>query len=150
MAEKDLHSKVQAVNALDYGAITTNTTTTGNEIDTLGFESVEFVIQTGTYTDGDYVVTVDQAADDGAGAPDAGTWAALPDISAEVGAGATLGGPINIGAGDSDSVFRIGSVGKERHLRLSIVSTSVTTGTEITAVAILSDPQVKAVADQNT
>ena len=136
--EFDLHSSVQAANALDVAAARVDGTDAGNIIDTLGFESIEFVVQTGTITDGTHTVLL-QDGDD-SGLSDAGT----------VPAAQTLGTLPAIVAADDDTVFRVGCVTKKRYVRLSIVTTSATTGGITSAVALLGHPKSKPVADQST
>ena len=59
--ENDLHSNIKQVVALDSQDITTDTTTVGNVIDTAGFESLEYLIQSGTITDGTYALLLEEA-----------------------------------------------------------------------------------------
>jgi hypothetical protein len=125
----DLHNNVDDRVALDAQAIATNTTTVGNIIDTLGFRSLEFFILSKTITDGAYAIKLEEGED-----------AALSD-AADVPAADVLGALTGFVAADDDTVKRVGSVGKKRYQRLSIVSTGVTTGVDIMgAVAVLGDP----------
>jgi hypothetical protein len=130
MAEYDLHSNVKDEVALNSQDITTDTTTNGNVIDTVGFESIEFVVQSGTITDGAYAFLLEE--DDVVGF---GSATAVP-------ADETLGVLTGFVAADDDSSLRVGSIGKKRFQRLSIVSTSTTTGgTKFSSVAILGHPK---------
>lgn len=137
--EFDLHSSVQAVNALDVAAARTDGTDDGNVIDTLGFESLEYIIQTGTITDGTHTVLLEES--------DVVTFGGEETV---VPAAETLGALPVIVAADDDTVFRVGSVGKKRFQRLSIVTTGATTGGVTSAVAILGHARTKPVADQST
>jgi hypothetical protein len=133
MASQDLHNNVYFVNALSSTAISSNTTTSGATVDTfpsITFESLEFVIRSTAYTDGTYTPNV-QESDDGS------TWAnvdsefLIPDDgTAESGAVITA----------NSQIKRLGYVGKKRYVRLQIVSTSVTTGATLSALAVLSHP----------
>jgi hypothetical protein len=109
MASFGLHNYVRPEVALDFSAYTV--TTTGNTIDTKGFESVIFVFVSGPITLGEGSVTLEQSPDDGTGSP-TGVWTAIP-------AEHTIGAlPAIVGAGDANKVFRVGSIGKERFQRV--------------------------------
>lgn len=135
--EQDLHHNVKSVLALAVQAITTNTTTVGAIIDTAGFESIEFSILSGTITDGAYALKLEEGDDSG-----------LSD-AAIVPADETLGALTGFVAADDDTVKRVGSIGKKRYQRLSIVSTGVTTGgTNFVSLATLSHAHSNPVAEQ--
>lgn len=122
MATQDLTSELKVVNAFSPQSIASNTTTNGNDVDTQGYESVNFSILTGAITDGDYAVLIEEADDDGAGSPD--TYSAVADddlIGTEAVAGFT-------DDTDDDKASKIGYIGTKQWVRLSIVSTNVTTG----------------------
>lgn len=128
--EYDLHSNVKQEVALNAAAITTDTTTVGNIIDSLDFESLEFIIQSGTITDGAYALLLEEGDDSG-----------LSDAAA-VPADETLGVLTGFVAADDDAAKRVGSIGKKRYQRLSIVSTGTTTGANfMSAVAVLGNPK---------
>lgn len=130
MAEYDLHSNVKQEVALDSQDITTNTTTVGNVIDTQGFESLEYIIQSGVITDGAYALLLEQ--DDVIGF---GSATVVP--SDEI-----LGVLTGFVAADDNAAKRVGSIGKKRFQRLSIVSTGTSTGaTKMSSVAVLGNPQ---------
>ena len=130
MAEYDLHSNVKQEVALDSQDITTDTTTVGNIIDTRGFESLEYVIQSGTITDGTYTLVLEQGDDSG-----------LSD-AAVVPTDEVLGVLTGFVAADDDAAKRVGSIGKKRFQRLSILSASTSTGaTKVSSVAVLGHPQ---------
>ena len=134
--EYDLHSNVKQVVALDSQDITSDTTTVGNVIDTVGFESLEYVIQSGVITDGAYALVLEE--DDVVGF---GSATAVP--AAEI-----LGVLTGFVAADDNAAKRVGSIGKKRFQRLSIVSTGTTTGaTKMSSVAVLGDPNSAPVAE---
>lgn len=134
--EFDLHSNVKGLIALDVQDITTNTTTNGNVIDTLGFESLEYMIQSGTITDGTYVFLLEE--DDVVGFTS----------SSVVPADETLGVLTGFVAADDDTPKRVGSIGKKRFQRLSIVSAGTSSGgTNFTSHAVLGDPKSAPVAE---
>lgn len=131
MATQDLTSKLKVVNALSPQNITSNTTVDGNDIDTQGYESINFSILTGTITDGDYAVEIEEADDDGSGSPD--TYAAVADDD-------LIGLETNVGFSDDtddDKASKIGYIGGKRHVRINVTSTNVTSGGFVGASAEL-------------
>ena len=131
--ERDLYNDVDDRVALDAADITTNTTTVGNIIDTAGYESLLYTIILGTRTDGTYTVILEEGDDSGlsdaAIVPAANLQGALPVMNV------------------SDTVARVGSAGKKRYQRLSILSASVTTGTTaVSSTALLGHPKHAPVA----
>ena len=136
MSECDLHSNVKQSVAFDSQDITTDTTTVGNIIDTVGFESLEFIIQSGVITDGTYTLVLEEG--DASNLSDA---AVVP--SDEV-----LGVLTGFVAADDNSALRVGSIGKKRYQRLSILSASTSTGaTKMSSVAVQGHPKVAPVAE---
>jgi hypothetical protein len=138
--EYDLHSNIKVVFAIEPVIHTAHAV--GAEIDTIGYESCEFVIVVGDAIDGDFAAELHQDEDDGAGSP-VGVWAAVP--AAEI-----LGTLPIITTSDTDVVFRVGSIGKMRFQRLTLTETDANTAGIIGAVAILGNPVTKPVADQST
>ena len=134
--EYDLHNNVNAAMALKEAAITTDTTTVGEIIDTKDFGSLEFIVSSGTITDGAYALKLEEGDDSG-----------LSD-AADVSADNILGDLVGFVAADDDAVKRVGSIGKKRYQRLSIVSTGTTTGADsIGAVAVQGNPKQMPVAN---
>jgi len=122
----DLHNSIHLAPALNTSAITSSTTTNGNIIDMQGYGAVEFAIQSATLTDGTYTPLIQEGS--AANLSDATTVAAA-DLHGTT-ASATFA------LTDDNVVKKIGYVGSKRYVRLSIVSTSVTTGGTISALAI--------------
>jgi hypothetical protein len=137
--EYDLHSYVKVLVALDYQVINTDTVTDGNQIDTLGFESLEYAILTATITAAGVVAVILEESDTGA-------WAGEESV---VPADETLGGTIVFADGDDDAIFRCGSIGKKRYQRITLDSDATTNGA-FAAIAILSNPKTIPVAEQVT
>lgn len=134
--EFDLHSNVKQVVALDSQDITTSTTTVGNVIDTAGFESLEYLVQSGTITDGAYAFLLEE--DDVIGF----------SSSSVVPADETLGVLTGFTDADDDSALRVGSIGKKQFQRLSIVSSGTSSGgTKFSSVAVLGHPKSAPVAE---
>lgn len=130
MPDKDLDRIIEARVALETQLINTNTITVGRIIDTSGFQSLVFVLQSGEIVDGSYNPLVEQGDD--AGLSDA---TLLP-------ADEQLGVPQAFSLLNDHQVFRIGSIGKKRYQRLSIISTGINGGDGgvLSAVAILGHP----------
>ena len=131
MGQRDLHHSIRAEVALKAAAITSNTTTVGEEIDMDEFESLELIIQAGVITDGTYTPLVEEALDDGTGSPGAFTAVVDADLLG------TEAGAVLVAA-DDDKTTKIGYLGQKRFVRLSIVSTGVTTGGDLGAIGVKS------------
>lgn len=128
---RDLHNSIKASPALNPAAISSNTATNGAIIDLAGYESLEFVIVSGTLTDGTYTpsIIVGDASDLSDGAAATGS-----DLLGTI-AGATFA------ATDDNKAKKIGYVGNKRYARLTITTTGVTTGGTVGAVAIQGSPR---------
>jgi len=133
MSEFDLHSNIDDKVALDNQDITTGTVV-GEIIDTSGFESIEFVVQSGSINDGTYTLILEEGDDAG-----------LSDATV-VSTDETLGVLTGFIATDDDKTIRVGSMGKNRYQRLSILAASSTGVNEFSAVAILGHPHTAPVA----
>lgn len=121
---RDLHNNVVAAKAFSPRNVNANGTLSGDSVDLRGFNSVEFVVGSGTITDGTHAVNV-QHSDDGAAWSDA----AAADI---------LGSEPSFAATDDDAVKQVGYVGSKRFCRIQLVSSGVTTGGLFGASAIRS------------
>lgn len=97
-----------------------STTVNGSGVDLKGFHAATVLIDVGAYTDGSHAFEVQEANDDGTGSPD--TWAAVADADLE-GSEPTVDA-----SGEGDEQYRLGYTGGKRHLRVSVTSSSVTTG----------------------
>jgi len=131
---KDLHSNMSAIPALAIAVISSDITTAGITIDTKGFEGLEFVLQSGTVTDGAYAVSIQES--------DASNMSDAATVSSEL-----ILGDADFALADDDEVKRIGSIGKKRYQRLSITSTGTSAGGTFGAVAILGNPHTAPIAD---
>lgn len=132
MTSQDQYHDASGVSALDSQTISTDTTTTGNTVDLLGFKACTFYIQSGTLTDGAYTTKLQES-------DDASAWA-------DVAAANQMGAP-TFAATDDDTVKRIGYAGKKRYCRLAIVSASTSSGGVFSAVAVKGAPEHMPVAD---
>ncbi len=135
--EFDLNSEVRIAMAITPVAATA--IADGSAIDTVGFESVVFAIFTGTLGTGTIDFTMEES-DTGAFAGEENTV-----VAADI-----LGTLPTILATEDDAVFRVGYIGKRRHIRLQNVETAAWTSMIHGAVAILSNPRVKPTAAQIT
>jgi len=115
---------------LDIAAISTDTTTVGNIIDTAGNEAVDIALVTGTITDGDYVLSLEHGDD--SGLSDAAVVAAT-DLDALV-------STVAIAAADDNTAKSIGYVGKKRYVRINVVSTSTSTGGTVGGLIVFGRP----------
>lgn len=130
----DLYNRVSVVAALTpRAAIATNTTTNGTAVDLTsvnnGSNGLVFLVEAGTITDGTYVFSIQDS-------PDNSTWTAVPAPYVQAPASLTW-----TSATTSGTTLKIGYLGNtggaNRYVRLIVVSTSVTSGGFISAVALL-------------
>lgn len=133
MASRDLKNDIKIVNGLNIASITTNTTTAGVEVDTQGFESVTIEVITGARTDGT-VTPLLQESDV------SGTY------SGSVADEDLIGLEADAALSTAQSRARFGYIGKKRYVKLSLVSTSVTTGLTAGGSVILGHPKSAPVA----
>lgn len=129
--ENDLTSAISPDVAMTTQAITTDTTTVGAIIDSKGFESLDFSVLSGTLTDGDYVALLEDGED-----------SSLSD-AATVATDFIIGTLPVFALSDDDTVKHVGYVGKKRYVRLSLVSTNVTTGGTLSSVATKGHPKTR-------
>jgi len=128
MSLQDLHRDCRGRVGKTLSTIATNTATTGSIIDLQGFEACEWFVQSGTVTDGTYVLSIQEGNDSG-----------LSDAAAPA-ADYVLGAGTSFGAADDSVVKRIGYIGNKRYARVVITSTGVTTGGAFSAVAVVASP----------
>ena len=130
MTSLDLFHDIKPEVGLKTQAIVSDTTTVGEIIDTLGYESIGFLLQSATLTDGVYTPAI-YAGDD-------------PTLSDEavITADFLLGtvAAATFAATEDDTAKWIGALAGKRYFRIKIVSTSVTTGGTIGAIALLGHP----------
>ena len=121
---QDLYNHMEQASAFDFAVISSDTTTTGNIIDTTGFNSITFLLAASAYTDGAYAMTLTEGDDSG-----------LSD-GATVESKFIIGDASTISVGAANTPKRLGYVGKKRYVRLNIVSTATTTGATLGATVI--------------
>ena len=133
MASVDLKNDIKSLNALNIQAITTNATTAGVEIDTQGFDSVTFEILTGARTDGTVTPLIQESDTSGS-------------FSGSVADENLIGTEAEAALSAAQSRSIIGYVGKKQFVKLSLVSTVVTSGLTAGASAILGSAKHNPVA----
>lgn len=124
MSIKDLHNNVFGFVALAPVTIATDTTTVGLEIDTQGFNAMEFFLQTGVVTDGDYSLILTESDTSG------GSFTAVAD--------ADLLGTEPAFTADTDDakIGRVGYIGSKRYLKATVLSANTSTGALIAVTAV--------------
>ncbi len=127
-------NSVKILEGLAPQVISTNTTTAGAIVDTQGFDSLTWAIQSGTLTDGTYTVLIEEG--DAANLSDAAAVADADLTNTELSASF-------VDLTDDNQASKIGYIGSKRYVRLSIVSAATTVGALIGSVAILGNPSDK-------
>ena len=133
MASRDLKNDIKIVNGVNITSITTNTTTGGVEVDTQGYESVTIEVITGARTDGT-VTPLLQESD------------VTATYSGSVADEDLIGLEADAALSALNARSRFGYIGKKRYIKVSLVSTSVTTGLTAGASVILGNPKSAPVA----
>jgi hypothetical protein len=139
MASKDLYNSIHVVPAIAPITITDGTALVGLSIDTAGYESVTFVIQTGILADADATwVPVVKDGD----VSTQNTHTAVADtflLGTEAAAGWAFG--------DDGECRKIGYVGGKRYVSLEIDDVTANTGSApLSAVCILANARSKPIA----
>lgn len=101
-------------------AVRTNGTANGTDIDTSGFESVSASVHFGAYTDGTHTPKLQEADDNGSGAP--GTYA---DVAA---AGLIQSFTAVAAAGGANTLQEVGYIGGKRWVRIVMTTSGATSG----------------------
>lgn len=139
--EIDAHGSMKIVHGIAPAAHAA--TTNGAAVDTVGYQSLEWVGHVGVaFAGGGFDITIEQSPDDGSGSP-TGVWTA---VSAEE----TLGALPVVAIADANMVVRVGSAGKERHQRAVLTETGTISAGVIGVTAVLGNPEVMPEADQST
>jgi hypothetical protein len=138
MANRDGSNDKKIVWAKTPTAISTDTTTASNIIDTQGYDKVTFVIIASAYTDGTYTPAVSESDDSGMSGENAVADADLTrlETAAAVSAATT---------NSTDASKKIGYLGSKRYVTCDIVSTSTSSGATVGVMAILENANVQPV-----
>ena len=124
----DIHHNIDVRTVLAPQTISSNTTIAGAIIDCKGFHSLEFLLAVGTRNDGIFTPLIEES--------DSSDMSGAVAVADEDLLGTEAGAAITTTNGRSRIGYRIGNL---RYVRLSIVSTGVTSGaTLVRADALLS------------
>lgn len=139
MANRDGSRDKKVLWAKTPTAISTNTTTASNIIDTQGFDKVTFVLVASAYTDGTYTPAVSESDDSGMSGENAVADADLTrtEASAAVSAATTNA---------TDAAGKIGYVGSKRYVTCDVVSAGTSSGATVGVLAILENANVQPVS----
>lgn len=120
-------------------AISSNTTTASNIIDTAGYDKVTFVLTSTAYTDGTYVPAVSESDDSGMSGENAVADADLTKLESDCAVTAAT-------TQSTDASKKIGYLGNKRYVTCDIVSTGTSSGATVGVMAILEKASVQPVA----
>jgi len=133
MSQVDLHTRIASTPALNIQVINTDTTTNGVIIDMLGYQSIEFVLFSGTITTGVFTPLLRDGDDSG--------LSDVADVAADYLLGTYAAATFTTASADDNACKSIGYAGKKRYVRLSIVTSSTGNGT-ISAIGVKGNPAV--------
>jgi hypothetical protein len=132
MPGKDLYHAIKVTQALAPAARSANSAVNGTDIDLSGFENALFELNVGAWTDGTHTPKLQEADDNGSGAP--GTYA-------DVAAGNMLGSFTAISSAPTASkTYKVGYVKyntNKRWVRIVVTTSGATTGAVFGASALL-------------
>lgn len=138
MANRDGSNDKKILWAKTPAAISSDTTTASNIIDTQGFDKVTFVVTSTAYTDGTYTPAVSESDDSGMSGENAVADAELTRL--ETAAAVTAATTQTV-----DASKKIGYLGSKRYVTCDIVSTSTSSGATVGVLAILEKANVQPV-----
>lgn len=137
-ALKDLHNNVKVSRAISPISVADNTAQVSEIIDTQGYESLEFVIATGSIADADVTFAVLVEEGDASNLSDAAAVADADLLGTEALAGFQFD--------DDDSAKKIGYSGDKRYVRLTITPANNASAALMSCLAVQSHPHVAKVA----
>jgi hypothetical protein len=129
---QDLKNNISTAVAIAPAVVTDNTAQVGNVIDRQGFESLTYVIGTGTLADADATFTVLVEEGDAANLSDAAAVADADLIGTEADAGFDFA--------DDDATTMIGYRGSKRYTRITVTPSGNSGNAPIAALALLGHP----------
>lgn len=129
----DTKNNLKMARALSPAAITSNTTTNGTVVDRLDYQSLTLALVSSTITDGTFTPVLKES--------DTGAFGGEENDVADADLLGTEAAAVFVAA-DDNTLKTLGYIGQKRYVRLSIVTTGVTSGGTIGAVAVLGDPHV--------
>ncbi len=128
---RDLHNNIQVKRAISPVSEAGTTALVSQIIDRQGFNSLEFLIATGSLADADATFTVLVEDGDNSSLTDNAAVADSFLLGTEALASFTYA--------DDDKVFKIGYIGHKRYVRLTITPAANASAALISAVAVLGD-----------
>jgi hypothetical protein len=129
---RDLHNNIGVKRVISPVSVADTTALVGQIIDRQGFESLEYVIATGSIADADATFTVLLEEGDSATLTDAASVADADLLGTEALAGFQFD--------DDDECRKLGYKGNKRYTRLTITPVANASAALISAVAILGNP----------
>lgn len=136
---RDLMNSVHPIRAISPVSVSDNTAQVSQVIDTQGYDSLTFVILTGSLADADATFTALVEHDDASGF---GTAAAVPDEQL-VGTEALAGFQFD----DDNETRKIGYRGSKRYVRLTVTPANNASAALVAAVALLGHPAIRPTAN---
>ncbi len=131
---RDLHNDILVTSAINPAVKTTdNTAYVSAILDTLGYESAEFIVITGTLTDADATFALLFEEGDNSSLTDHAEVAANDLLGTESGASFTFA--------DDNKTLKIGYKGKRRYLRVTITPSANTGDVYLAAVWVQGHPK---------
>jgi hypothetical protein len=130
---KDLMNNINVKRVISPVSVADNTAQVGQVIDRQGYDSVTYLIATGSLGDAgaEFTVLLEESDDSGSG------FSAVAD--------ANLLGTEALASfiqSDDDKCFKLGYVGEKRYSRMTITPTNNATASLIAAVAVLGHPML--------
>jgi hypothetical protein len=129
---RDLHNNIGVKRVISPVSVADTTALVGQIIDRQGFESLEYVIATGSIADADATFTVLLEEGDSATLTDAAAVADADLLGTEALAGFQFD--------DDDECRKLGYKGNKRYTRLTITPVANASAALVSAVAILGNP----------
>lgn len=129
---RDLHNNIHVARAISPVSVADNTAQVSQIIDRQGYQSLEFLIATGSVADADatFVVLVEDGDD--SGLSDAASVTDANLLGTEALAGFQFD--------DDNEVRKIGYIGDKRYVRLTVTPVNNASAAVIAAVAVLGHP----------
>lgn len=129
---KDLMNNIHPIRAISPVSVSDNTAQVGQIIDMLGYNSLTFVIATGSIADADATFAVLVEDGDNSGLSDAAAVTDANLIGTETLAGFQFD--------DDDETRKIGYIGSKRYVRLTITPAANAAAALFSAVAVYGHP----------
>ncbi|MDH4285669.1 MAG: hypothetical protein OEV35_10165 [Gallionellaceae bacterium] len=129
---RDLHNNINVKRAISPVSVADNTAQVGQIIDRQGYDSLEYLIATGSLADVDATFTVLLEEGDAANLSDAAAVADADLLGTEALASFIFS--------DDDKAFKLGYKGNKRYTRLTITPALNASAALLCAVAVLGNP----------